>query len=618
MPNTIALNFKDSAQVPQHWLALLGLAHSESAQLAVEIMTERTRRTTYAENLYRYTEEKFILEAGEAGGQIKLICSGGRSLFYALAELARRMEDDMLLPGTYECCPSFKVRGYIEGFYGKPWSHAARCSVLKCMAKNRMNTVYYAPKDDDYQEYAQHIPYDNYLYDMTVEDAMEDTGYGTVISGNGKLQYVIDNAPAGSIVTLTEDLRITNIRLKSDICLFIQRGTVLTLTGYMRSNATAQGENESGSGDAYRFLEAEGASNVTITGGGAIRGTGAAYWEEPNLVTITQPPGKYDIRVLEYLHFQQKRTRKLDISTKLVFINGCENVNINNVIFEDSPGWNLSIEASAHCTLRNLVLDSNYHGANTDGIDISATSHVEIRDCYLSVGDDAICLKNDKYYNGRDDIDMEDITVYNCFIRSATNGFKIGTGVYNDIRNVRVSNLIMEVNGIYPGTICGITLLVSEGGTLEDVVVDGVSIQNALAPVFIRLSNRNKFGDQDMTGTMKNITVKNVKAAGSELPIIVAGVEENSAVRCIEGVTLENLQVTYRESRQSARVNRVANEDVDEAAKDYPEAWMMGDVPAHGIYARHVRGITIKNCMVTPRASDKREKIVYYDVTEET
>lgn len=49
-------------------------------------------------------------------------------------------------PGTYE--------GVIEGFYGTPWSHADRRSMILWLGRHRMNAFVYAPKDDPYQRQA--------------------------------------------------------------------------------------------------------------------------------------------------------------------------------------------------------------------------------------------------------------------------------------------------------------------------------------------------------------------------------------------------------------------------------------------------------------------------------
>lgn len=86
----------------------------------------------------------------ENGFDCTVNCSGPKSAFYALCEMDRRLKENALLPGKYTVKPSFSLRGYIEGFYGRPWTQAQRVSVMETMAKYRMNAYFYAPKDDPY------------------------------------------------------------------------------------------------------------------------------------------------------------------------------------------------------------------------------------------------------------------------------------------------------------------------------------------------------------------------------------------------------------------------------------------------------------------------------------
>ncbi|GAA4704909.1 protein O-GlcNAcase [Brevibacillus fulvus] len=44
----------------------------------------------------------------------------------------------------------FSIRGVIEGFYGTPWSHADRLSMLAFMGEQGFNSYFYSPKDDPY------------------------------------------------------------------------------------------------------------------------------------------------------------------------------------------------------------------------------------------------------------------------------------------------------------------------------------------------------------------------------------------------------------------------------------------------------------------------------------
>ena len=51
---------------------------------------------------------------------------------------------------TQKNCAKFQRRGYLEGFYGKPWTDAQRRDMIALMAAHGMNTYAYGAKDDPY------------------------------------------------------------------------------------------------------------------------------------------------------------------------------------------------------------------------------------------------------------------------------------------------------------------------------------------------------------------------------------------------------------------------------------------------------------------------------------
>ena len=122
--------------------------HFKNLNLNIEIIYENSRRVTYCEKTHRVTDEKYILKV--SGSDVKIYCSCDKGAFRALCDIAVRIDENSIADGEYVCSPLFKARGYIEGFYGNPWSHESRKSVMSVAAKNRMNTVYHAPKDDLY------------------------------------------------------------------------------------------------------------------------------------------------------------------------------------------------------------------------------------------------------------------------------------------------------------------------------------------------------------------------------------------------------------------------------------------------------------------------------------
>ncbi len=100
------------------------------------------------DNIHSSNNEKYYISISETGVQIT--ANGKRGVFRGVHTLLKLIEKDELYCGEIEDYPLFKIRGYIEGFYGNTWKQEKRLSVMRLMAKYGMNTFYYAPKDDIY------------------------------------------------------------------------------------------------------------------------------------------------------------------------------------------------------------------------------------------------------------------------------------------------------------------------------------------------------------------------------------------------------------------------------------------------------------------------------------
>ena len=78
-----------------------------------------------------------------------------RGAYYALQTLRQLLCSPACGGGKFpyaECndYPDLPWRGVVEGFYGEPWSHQVRLSLIDYYGKNKMNAYLYGPKDDPY------------------------------------------------------------------------------------------------------------------------------------------------------------------------------------------------------------------------------------------------------------------------------------------------------------------------------------------------------------------------------------------------------------------------------------------------------------------------------------
>jgi len=55
----------------------------------------------------------------------------------------------------------FRIRGVVEGFYGKPWSMKDRLDIVQFMGNHGYNLYIYAPKDDELQRFRWRESYDD-------------------------------------------------------------------------------------------------------------------------------------------------------------------------------------------------------------------------------------------------------------------------------------------------------------------------------------------------------------------------------------------------------------------------------------------------------------------------
>lgn len=88
------------------------------------------------------------------GSGISIFGYDDRGAFYGIQTLRQLIEScdaEARLPQTrIEDYPDLPDRGVVEGFYGTPWSHEVRLSLIDFYGKNKMNTYFYGPKDDPY------------------------------------------------------------------------------------------------------------------------------------------------------------------------------------------------------------------------------------------------------------------------------------------------------------------------------------------------------------------------------------------------------------------------------------------------------------------------------------
>ncbi|MGN7357423.1 beta-N-acetylglucosaminidase domain-containing protein [Paenibacillus sp. SAF-054] len=122
-------------------------------------------KIAYDAALFSGKQDPYVLaidKALEAKGSIALLGKDSDSVFYGLETLKMifgQLQGKTIQSVKYEDYADSKWRGFIEGFYGFPWSYDDRKSLMRFGGDIKMNSYIFGPKDDPYHNGSWRTPY---------------------------------------------------------------------------------------------------------------------------------------------------------------------------------------------------------------------------------------------------------------------------------------------------------------------------------------------------------------------------------------------------------------------------------------------------------------------------
>lgn len=216
------------------------------------------------------------------------------------------------------------------------------------------------------------------------------TDYGVVNDGKlhtAEMQALIDKVATegGGVIVIPEGTYMTG-------ALFFKQGVHL----HLYNGGTLMGSNDPSDypilktrieGETCLYysalINANGINGFTISGEGTIDGNGFTFWK----------------------HFWERRswnpqcTNKDEQRPRLIYVSNCKNVQIDGVKLQNSAFWTTHIYNSENVKLLRLHISSPakpVKAPSTDAIDLDVVKNVLVKNCYMSVNDDAIAIKGGK------------------------------------------------------------------------------------------------------------------------------------------------------------------------------------------------------------------------------
>jgi polygalacturonase len=247
-----------------------------------------------------------------------------------------------------------------------------------------------------------------------------------------KIQTVIDKAAAGGggVIVIPKGTFLSG-------ALFFKQGTHLHLE---------EGGKLKGSDDISNFpikmtrmegqtlkyftalVNADSLNGFTISGKGTLDGNGLRYWRQ------------FWLR----RDFNPKTTNMDEMRPRLLYVSNSKNVQISGIKLINSPFWTSHYYKSENVKLLNLYIYSPkapVKAPSTDAVDIDGCKNFLIKNCYMSVNDDAVALKGGK--GPLADKDPNNGSNENIIIEDCTYGFCHGALTFGS-ESIHDRNIILR------------------------------------------------------------------------------------------------------------------------------------------------------------------------------
>ena len=349
-------------------------------------------------------------------------------------------------------------------------------------------------------------------------------------------------------------------------------------------------------------INAVGARNIAITGGGTIDGNGDS-WRQVKKSKIAPSQWKALLKsggftnekgdiwypdstsyrgavVSDAFNVPQGLTTdaewesvKTYLRPVMISFKDCENVLMEDCLFQNSPCWNIHPLMCRNVIINNVTVRNPWYSQNGDGLDVDSCENVLVINSSFDVGDDAICIKSGKNEDGRRRArPCRNLIVDNCIVFHGHGGFVVGSEMSGGVSNIKVTNCR------FLGTDVGLRFKScrGRGGVVDNIYIEDIVMMNIpTEPLLFDLHYGGKSAVEaaaegaspydvefvpadETTPQFKDIHIKNIVCSGAARAMYFNGIPEKN----IENIVVENCEIVSKKGADLRYSDGVTLKDI--------------------------------------------------------
>ena len=288
----------------------------------------------------------------------------------------------------------------------------------------------------------------------------------------------------------------------------------------------------------------------------------------------------------------------------LIGLKECENVLLEDCLFQNSPCWNIHPLMCRNVIINNITVRNPWYSQNGDGLDVDSCEDVLVINSSFDVGDDAICIKSGKDADGRRRArPCRNLIVDNCIVFHGHGGFVVGSEMSGGVENIKVSDCR------FLGTDVGLRFKScrGRGGVVKNIHINDIVMMNIpTEPLLFDLHYGGKSAVEaaadgataydiasvpadETTPQFRDIYIKDVVCSGAARAMYFNGIPEKN----IENIVVENCDIVSDKGADLRYSDGVVLKNVK-----------IRQAEGKGYVFANCRNVTVKGCKDASGAMD--------------
>ena len=403
------------------------------------------------------------------------------------------------------------------------------------------------------------------------------------------LQAAIDQcfAAGGGTVLVADGRYVTGtLYLKSGICLRVEPGAVILGSTHIADYATDT-DRTMYRGEPYMdrcLIFAKDARNIRLEGGGSIDGQGQSF-PEPGDLNRNRP--------------------------KMIRLLNCSHIRVHDITLQWPASWTSEWRYCDDLAFDNVTIMSRGI-SNGDGLDFDGCTNVRVTNGKFNCGDDCVCLQTSLTNKP-----CKNVFIADCSFSGRWAGIRIGLLSRGNFEDVTMTNCTFNNHND-----SGLKIQMNEGAEMKNMVFTHLTMTNVPRPLFLTFCQKNAWVDAPGSELPPMKSVRNLqfdhitvddKTGAKNSGFVIIGRPGHP----VENLTFSDIRAVFPGGGTAEdATNNVAELTPENLANRWPEIGSLRKtIPARGLFARHVKGITLHNIDFSTVAPDARPDVVFSDVS---